>query len=194
MRILICNQKGGVGKTRMCMLIASALKNAGKNVAFEDHDRQKSLAIWAAAQPKTSEPKAGETVFVIIDTPPELTPDENPLLAQLILGADRVLLVSEVGPLELAVTKPMADFIVRTLAPCAPERRPRVSVLWNKIQARTKEGRQDLAPLAEYLGVPALRTTLPLLHCYHTLPYTGWSGLTGDAKAHALDLVLEVVT
>ena len=197
-RILICNQKGGTGKTRTCMLLASALRAVGKSVVLEDHDPQQSLATWSQSLPEPFlfEGNGEEGGFVVIDTPPRLDLTDHTgrnLLTRLVQGADRILLVAELGGLELAAAKPMADFIQRTLAEIPADQRGRAFVLWNKIQARTKEGKQDLAPFSEYLGLSALRTTLPFLHPYHTIQYTGWAGITGEARARVLDLVLEIV-
>ena len=47
-RILFANQKGGVGKTRLCMMFANYLASINKKVLVVDSDLQKS--IWMQRQ------------------------------------------------------------------------------------------------------------------------------------------------
>ena len=46
MNILLCNGKGGTGKTTMAVLLAHALAEAGKRVAVLDLDPQGTARAW----------------------------------------------------------------------------------------------------------------------------------------------------
>jgi len=46
MNILLCNGKGGTGKTTMTVLLAHALAEAGKKVAVLDRDPQGTATKW----------------------------------------------------------------------------------------------------------------------------------------------------
>jgi len=45
--ILVCNQKGGVGKTNTTINLAAELRDRGNRVAMVDADPQGSLGVWA---------------------------------------------------------------------------------------------------------------------------------------------------
>ncbi len=47
MRITFLNQKGGVGKSTVSILVGAALHAAGYRVAFDDRDSQGSVTYWA---------------------------------------------------------------------------------------------------------------------------------------------------
>ncbi len=46
MNILLCNGKGGTGKTTLTVLLAHALAEAGKKVAVLDRDPQGTATQW----------------------------------------------------------------------------------------------------------------------------------------------------
>ncbi|PIU18341.1 MAG: hypothetical protein COT18_10740 [Elusimicrobia bacterium CG08_land_8_20_14_0_20_59_10] len=46
MNILLCNGKGGTGKTTLTVLLAHALAEAGKKVAVLDRDPQGTATKW----------------------------------------------------------------------------------------------------------------------------------------------------
>ena len=46
MNILLCNGKGGTGKTTLSVLLAHALAEAGKTVAVQDRDPQGTATKW----------------------------------------------------------------------------------------------------------------------------------------------------
>ncbi|MFC1452499.1 ParA family protein [Verrucomicrobiota bacterium] len=46
MNILLCNGKGGTGKTTMAVLLAHALAEAGRRVAVLDLDPQATARNW----------------------------------------------------------------------------------------------------------------------------------------------------
>jgi chromosome partitioning protein len=76
--ILICNPKGGSGKTTLSVNIAGYLANQGQRVAILDLDRQKSASLWIAARARdlpeieTMDDESGENYLIdwqVIDTP-----------------------------------------------------------------------------------------------------------------------------
>ena len=50
-KILVCNPKGGSGKTTLSVNIAGFLANQGQRVAMLDLDRQKSASFWVETRP-----------------------------------------------------------------------------------------------------------------------------------------------
>lgn len=76
--ILVCNPKGGSGKTTLSVNIAGFLANQGQRVAMLDLDRQKSASLWVEARPTdlpeivTLESSKGEDClndWLVIDSP-----------------------------------------------------------------------------------------------------------------------------
>jgi chromosome partitioning protein len=76
--ILVCNPKGGSGKTTLSVNIAGFLANQGQRVAMLDLDRQKSASLWVEARPNdlpeivTLESSKGEDClndWLVIDSP-----------------------------------------------------------------------------------------------------------------------------
>ena len=75
MTILLCNGKGGTGKTTLAVLLAHALAEAGKTVAVEDHDPQGTATRWLKECDGGKVgiyDKAGKYDAVFVDTPPRL--------------------------------------------------------------------------------------------------------------------------
>jgi chromosome partitioning protein len=76
--ILVCNPKGGSGKTTLSVNLAGYLANQGQRVAMLDLDRQKSASLWVEARPNdlpeiiTLESSKGEDClndWLVIDSP-----------------------------------------------------------------------------------------------------------------------------
>ena len=75
MTILLCNGKGGTGKTTLAVLLAHALAEAGKAVAVHDRDPQGTATKWLReiedGKVRLYDP-AAKYDAVFIDTPPRL--------------------------------------------------------------------------------------------------------------------------
>lgn len=101
--IAVIQTKGGAGKTTVSMMLAFALAELGDSVVVLDADKQQSATDWAKAvgdvegaitvctvpTERTLEDAVewqdGKWDFLIIDTPPVVTPSFAPRLALPIL-------------------------------------------------------------------------------------------------------------
>ena len=55
-KVVFANQKGGVGKSTLCILFANYLASKGKDVCIIDTDLQKSLTTYRISMLLTSRP------------------------------------------------------------------------------------------------------------------------------------------
>ena len=156
--VAILNQKGGVGKTSICMNIAGVLAERGRAVLVIDADPQQSAAKWAAqregeglpVQPLdldggarkfqdavarlTNETKAE---VVLIDCPPELR--ETTMVAALI--ADLVLIPCTASALDIWAARAAVE-IVHDARKLRKGRRPDAALVPSKLVAGTSLARQ----------------------------------------------------
>lgn len=187
MVITFCNGKGGAGKTTLSILLASALADAGRKVAFLDRDPQQTASRWL----KETQP-AGITLAqpglasdaLIIDTPPRL---DSPLLHDSLAEADKVVLVSSPSPADLWTSQDTARVIREHY------RKDKAALLFNQVQRQTLLAR-ELEPLAARIGLPALKHQVARRQSYQHAMLLGWKALDAPAREEMLHTALEIIT
>lgn len=186
MNILLCNGKGGTGKTTCAVLLAHALAEAGRRVALLDLDPQATAAAWLKEcdSSKVAKYESGaEYDAVFIDTPPRLD-----TLAAALTSCSVALLVCSPSPADLWTTRDTAAAI-RTRLP----KEARLRILFNGVQSHTLLAR-DLPDLAKRIGVKALNSTISRRQCYQHAALLGWKALDQAAREELFKAALEVVT
>ena len=184
MKICFFNQKGGVGKTSLCILVGSALAAAGRRVAYEDHDPQQTLSWWCKHIGHA--PMIGDTGalpdVVIADTPGSLGAGLRAGLA----NADRLVLVSE-----LAI--PSYHASARALIEVPAIVRPKVSVVFNRVRTQTLSGRQDQGAVACQLGVRAIEPAVPLRSGYEQVMALGWGAASPSEREIIFKVAIDIM-
>jgi chromosome partitioning protein len=191
MRITFLNQKGGVGKTTIALLIASVLqKSGGYDVAIDDQDPQDTAKFFATSfeLPLLSENPKAE--YIITDTPGHLKLEGSTRerMAKTIEASDKLILVTEKSPASIHSSMAMAQLIKDKMRPDA-----RAYVLFNKVRINTTIGKQDAKPIAKDFGLPALKNELPLTVAYEAAFVSGLSAVTGEHRALLLNVALEIM-
>jgi chromosome partitioning protein len=188
MNILLCNGKGGTGKTTAAVLLAHALAEAGKRVAVLDLDPQATATAWlrecdSGKVAEYDRRRAAEYDAVFIDTAPRLD-----ALAPALASCSVAVLVCSPSPADLWTTRDTAAAIRDKLPTGA-----RLRLLFNGVLAHTVLSR-ELPDLAERIGVTALRSTISRRQCYQHAALLGWRGLDLAAREELFRTALEVVT
>jgi chromosome partitioning protein len=186
MTILLCNGKGGTGKTTLAVLLAHALAEAGKTVAVHDRDPQGTATKWLAeceSRKVGIYDRAATYDAVFVDTPPRL----DTLTAALDSCAVAVIVCSP-SPADLWASKDTAEAIRPHLTP-----KTRLRLLFNGVSAHTVLAR-ELDHLAKRIGVKALNTTISRRQCYQHAALLGWKALDRDAREELFKAALEIVT
>lgn len=193
MKISFINQKGGVGKSTAAMLVASALKSASCDVAIDDRDPQQSLTWWANDVGRISmindHPNAD---IVITDTAGHLDLERDrvkSMVCKIIQESDRVILVSEMSPLSLQASVPMATLIKENLN----SKNAKAYVLFNKVRTNTLIGKQNQKSLSNQLELKSLKNYIPLASAYEQISAFGWSSVTGKERKNIINLSLEIL-
>ncbi|MHB0997282.1 MAG: AAA family ATPase [Elusimicrobiales bacterium] len=186
MNILLCNGKGGTGKTTLTVLLAHALAEAGKKVAVLDRDPQGTATQWI----KECESKkvalydhASKYDAVFIDTPPRLD-----TLTPALASCSVAVLVCSPSPADIWTTRDTAEAI----RPHLPKK-ARLKILFNGVLANTVLSR-ELPDLAKRIGVKALTTTISRRQCYQHAALLGWQALDLAAREELFKAALEIVT
>lgn len=191
MQIAFFNQKGGVGKTTLALLLAAILEKAGYDVAIEDRDPQHSATFLARSVFKlpvlAERPTAN---CVVVDTPGYMRNDGriDGELSTLVHQVDKAVLVAEKSLVSVHASLPMARLLREQLKPGA-----RAYVLFNKVRMATLVGRQDDADVARDLSLPLLRNTLPLAAAFENAQMLGLAAVTGPHRDRLLNLALEIM-
>jgi chromosome partitioning protein len=186
MNILLCNGKGGTGKTTLTVLLAHALAEAGRRVAVLDLDPQGTATAWLAecdGGKVAKYEKGKEYDAVFIDTAPRLDA-LTPALAQCSVA----VLVCSPSPADLWTTRDTAAAIKPHLPTGG-----RLRLLYNGVQAHTVLAR-ELPDLAKRVGVKALTSTISRRQCYQHAALLGWQALDPAAREELFKAALEVVT
>ena len=190
MRITFLNQKGGVGKTTLVLMLAGILRRVGHDVAIDDHDPQGSARFFAQAVDVPLYDPAKPAAYIITDTPGHLRIDGQLAddLRQLVAASDKLILVTEKSPAAIHGSGPMAKLIKEHKRPGA-----KAFVLFNRVRAGTTMGQQEGKDIAADLGLPALSVELPLSSAFENAFVLGLAAVTGKRKEELLSLALEML-
>lgn len=188
MNILLCNAKGGTGKSTLTVLLAHALAEAGKRVAVLDLDPQATATNWlrecdGSKVAQYDQRQASEYDAVFVDTPPRLD-----ALAPALATCSVAVLVCSPSPADLWTTRDTVAAIRDKLPDKA-----RLRLLFNGVLAHTVLAR-ELPDLAKRIGVKALSSTISRRQCYQHAALLGWKALDQAAREELFKAALEVVT
>lgn len=190
MRITFLNQKGGVGKTTLVLMLSGILRRAGYDVAIDDCDPQGSARFFAHAVEVPLYDPAKPAAYIITDTPGHLRMDGKigDELRQLIVESDKLILVTEKSPASIHGSAPMAKLIKAEKRADA-----KAYVLFNRVRSGTTMGQQEGKDIAADLGLPPLSIELPLSSAFENAFVSGLAAVTGKRKDELLSLALEVM-
>jgi len=186
MNILLCNGKGGTGKTTLSVLLAHALAEAGKKVAILDRDPQGTATKWLdECEDKKVSHYDHTTKYdaVFIDTPPRLD-----TLTSSLASCSVAVIVCSPSPADIWTTRDTAEAIRSHLPKNA-----RLRILFNGVQANTVLSR-ELPEMAKRIGVKSLSTTISRRQCYQHAALLGWQALDLSAREELFKVALEIVT
>ena len=186
MNILLCNGKGGTGKTTLTVLLAHALAEAGKRVAVLDRDPQGTATKWIreCGSGKVSLYDHGsEYDAVFIDTPPRLD-----TLAPALASCSVAVIVCSPSPADLWTTRDTAAAIRPHLSG-----KGRLRLLFNGVLTHTVLAR-ELPEMARRVGVKAFSTVISRRQCYQHAALLGWKALDRAAREEVFKAALEIVT
>ena len=168
MIISVLNQKGGVGKTTLCVNLASELARQGKRILLIDADPQGSALDWAAARtefsmltviglPRPNLHKEAVTLgrdfdLVLIDSPPRVTE----LARSVIMAAQGVLIPVQPSPYDVWAAKEVVDLIQEAQV-YKPELK--AAFVINRKIANTAIGR-DVYDILGDMPIPTLKSAI----------------------------------
>jgi chromosome partitioning protein len=181
--ITFANGKGGTGKTTLTVLLALALKEAGRTVAVHDTDLlQKTATRWIQEVGGIELSEPGRAPVTIIDTAPRL---DSPQTLAPLRKSDVIILVTSPSPADLFTSRDTAALLKREgLA-------NRAHVLYNQVEPGTVLAR-DLENMAARIGLPALSSKVHRRQAYQHAVIIGWKALGGKAREEALRVALEI--
>ena len=185
MTVTLCNGKGGSGKTTLTILIASALVEAGHDVAVLDTDPQQTATRWISEVGSSGLKLATNGIkysALLIDTPPRL---DSPQVTDAIRRGDVIIVVTSSSPADLFTSRDTVALLKRENA------LGRSRLLFNQIQPATILSR-DLDDLAERIGLLALKNKLHRRQAYQHAVLLGWKALSGEAREEILKVALEI--
>ena len=190
MRIVFLNQKGGVGKSTLVLLLSAVLKRAGYNVALDDRDPQKTATLFADSFGVPLLEDNEEAEYIITDTPGHLRIEGavERDVSSIIKEADILVLVTEKSLPCIHGSSPMAKLIKEK-----KQEKAKAYVLFNKVRVQTVIGRQNGQELADKLGMIALQNELPLSSVFENAFVEGLSAVTGQHREEILNLILEIM-
>jgi chromosome partitioning protein len=190
--ISMINQKGGVGKSTISILLGGTLASAGYAVAFDDCDDQGSVSWWAREIGKLPLKEDGSPTDVLIcDTPGRLDllgASGQEVLRRSVAASDRVVIVAEKSHFSLHATIPTIVFAQAHLKPGA-----KLMLLLNKVRVNTRIGREPVRLPAEAGDIAVLETALPLAAPYERVQSEGMAVVTGRHRELVLKLALEIL-
>lgn len=188
MKIAFVCGKGGVGKSTLCFLVGLGLEQAGKRVAVEDRDPQRSIAGWI--QPDRDRIQVLQENaewggdFHLVDTRPAI---DDASVTRTIGEADFIIIPCSPSPAAISAMAATATVVTSLKRPEA-----KALILLNQINPRTILGRTARAGL-EDLGIPVMKTQLPDLESIRWAITDGWDALEEKTQATVFQLALEVL-
>lgn len=186
MNILLCNGKGGTGKTTLTVLLAHALAEAGKKVAVLDRDPQGTATKWlngCESKKVILYDHASGYDAVFVDTPPRLD-----TLPAAMASCSVAVIVCSPSPADIWTTRDTVEVI----RPHLPGK-ARLRILFNGVLTNTVLAR-ELPDLAKRIGVKAFSTTISRRQCYQHAALLGWQALDLAAREEIFKAALEIVT
>jgi chromosome partitioning protein len=184
MIISFCNQKGGVGKTTLSVLVALALTEVNRRVSIWDRDPQGSARTSLEGSAVAPWPEPAD--ITIIDTPPTLSGEFD----DAVRIADRVILVASPYPVDLWATKATAQQIKQVRGGA----KGKATLLFNRVRRGTAFGDQDLGAIAKQVGLPCYKSTISLREAYAQTHVVGWKALSAQQREEVFSAALEIVT
>lgn len=194
--LVICNQKGGVGKTTVTMHIAAILHRRHQRVLVVDADPQGTATRWAAAAPDDGPfpaavvglASAGGKLHreikkflrdydaIVVDCPPAA---DSPVPQSALLVADLAIVPLVPSPLDLWAAVGIKQII---LAAQDINEGLVARLLLNQVQSATALARDVEAVLPEF-GIPLLDTRLTQRQSYRQAAAFGSSVLEMGHRA-----------
>lgn len=186
-RILLCNGKGGTGKTTATVLLALAAEENGLKVAIHDIDPQRSSYSWIQNNETTveicEESKNYDLVFV--DTPPRL---ESKELHSEMKISDANIVITTLSPNDILTTERTIDTIQKLgLA-------KKSHLLINMFDKRTVLSKQEGIILEHFEGIKRLKHRISQRQAYQYAMLEGWKALSGKDKKEISGLILEIAS
>ena len=176
MKIALIANKGGVGKTTLCLLLHEALRQAGRSAAVRDLDNLQGTASKAlAAFGGTRKQPSHSYEHLLMDAPPALAP---PASAAAATTAEVILIPATPSPADIWEAHKAVEFAQRK-NPWAALR-----VIVNRLRAGTLLT-GALEESLEGVGAPLLPARLAERQCYQHLLLTGWPALDPKAAQEA---------
>lgn len=193
--IVICNQKGGVGKSTLAFNLAYAFQN-GLNVGLVDSDLQgslKSLLLMMDGIDMVPFPEDLQTLksnpkdLLIVDTPPYLSVE----LPKLFAIADYVLIPSKASFFDVMAVKETIA-LLKSTERNEPNRT--AGIVLNMVSAKSKLTEQMMNLLAEH-KIPILETKVSNRLSYIRSLISGSvvNGKDKKAKEEIISLANEVI-
>lgn len=177
--ITIANQKGGTGKTTVCMQLAGTFSHSGEPTLIIDADKQGTATRWAASAGEDapfpsrvlSHAEADGPVhraivdntrlyrYIFVDCPPAV---ESPVTQSALLVSDLVLVPVIPSPADLWSSVGIRELVHRM---ARTNRRLEARLVANMCQPHTVIAREILGIMSDF-GIPLLRTRLHLRTAY----------------------------
>lgn len=185
MNIVLCNGKGGTGKTTLSVLLAHALAEVGKRVTVHDRDPQGTATAWLKENDGgkiLAFDKAEKYDTVFIDTPPRLD-----ILTAALASCSVAVLVASPSPADLWATRDTVEAITPHLPKGA-----KLRLIFNGVSSNTVLSR-ELPDLAKRIGVKALATSISRRQCYQHAAILGWKALDPAAREEIFKAAIELL-
>ena len=166
--ISLANQKGGSGKTTLCVNLSVLWSNSEYKIAIIDADKQRSLTNWYDSRKKYyGDNDTGISIFkynavdhsemlkdlkknfdiILIDSPPSISMDS----ITIVRNSNYVVVPVQPSPLDILATIPFLDLIKKE--------KKSSKVVLNRILARAKLT-EAMALRLRYSGAKILRTKI----------------------------------